>query len=324
MGFKFVAESDVHRNQIFSFLKPEYRSVNDLNCSNINWTYGVYDEENDIFLTLVFYVPEGISHCGIEYRDYIIIYKKTNIFIVSYNYNFDKGEREFSIPPKFKELSENIKRGIKIYSDYKLRKQFSDSLKKDKTIEELSAESEKMQELTKDNSVICSEKDARKLFEKHCCNGYTVRNLCSKKTVAEYEKYSSKEKEIQWRTENCKIKLNEIRNGCSKDTVNKNYNDLRMMIFYFHLGTEDSVMECFNETYNYIIDNISNSFISSAVDYIDEIERFSPQKIKKAMPLVDYLKNYIEENFSGKEKYWRRKVAVLKKAEDIIKSEIAN
>ena len=35
--------------KLFDFLKHEYKSKNDLDVTNINWTTGVYDNESGIF-----------------------------------------------------------------------------------------------------------------------------------------------------------------------------------------------------------------------------------------------------------------------------------
>lgn len=59
--------------KLFDFLKPEYKSKNDLDVTNINWTTGVYDNESGIFLTKIYYVSDGIERCGIDYHSYIVI-----------------------------------------------------------------------------------------------------------------------------------------------------------------------------------------------------------------------------------------------------------
>ncbi len=58
MAFEFVLTTEEIREKMFDFLKH-----NDilLEVMNTNWTYGVYDKENGIFLTLVDYASEFLT-----------------------------------------------------------------------------------------------------------------------------------------------------------------------------------------------------------------------------------------------------------------------
>lgn len=114
-GFHFVCTTDEIREKMFDFLKPEYKTKNDLNVTNINWTTGVYDKESGIFLTLIYYVSVITTRCGEELNSYIVITDNGDIFEVINNYEFEKGTYDFRVPEQYEKLTDKIKEGIDFY-----------------------------------------------------------------------------------------------------------------------------------------------------------------------------------------------------------------
>ena len=84
-GFQFICTTDAIREKMFDFLKPEYKSKYDLHVSGINWETGVFHPERGIFLTLIYYVSDGISRCGINYSSYLVLTEDGAVFQVDNN-----------------------------------------------------------------------------------------------------------------------------------------------------------------------------------------------------------------------------------------------
>ncbi|WP_294365983.1 hypothetical protein [uncultured Ruminococcus sp.] len=53
MAFTFQLSTDAIRTKMFDFIKPVYRNTWDFKVDFINWTYGVYEDEHDFFITYV-------------------------------------------------------------------------------------------------------------------------------------------------------------------------------------------------------------------------------------------------------------------------------
>ncbi len=138
-GFQFVCTTDDLREKMFDYLKPEYKSKYDLDVTNINWTTGVYDKENGIFLTKIYYVSDGIARCGINYHSYIVITDNGDVFKVDNDDEYEKRTYDFRIPKQYEILTDKIKEGIDFYeNDYKYRRNLSEEIgKKLKVIEKI-------------------------------------------------------------------------------------------------------------------------------------------------------------------------------------------
>lgn len=138
-GFNFICTTDEIREKMFDFLKPEYKTENDLAVTNINWTTGVYDKESGIFLTLIYYVSDVIARCGVEFKSYIVITDNGDIFTAINNYEYEKGTYDFKVPEQYEKLTDKIKEGIDFYEfSHEYRWSLSvDIEKKLRTVEEI-------------------------------------------------------------------------------------------------------------------------------------------------------------------------------------------
>lgn len=126
--FKFVLTDSMIREKMLSFLRPILCSASNRVGYSINWVYGVYNDEKDIFITLIYYVPDGLAHCNMDYYQYIVIVGEKTVFSVTNNFNYGAGAFEFSIPSDYQEFSEIIKEGIKFYENFAQKRLFEKNL----------------------------------------------------------------------------------------------------------------------------------------------------------------------------------------------------
>lgn len=126
--FKFVLTNCKIREKMLDFLRPICSSNNDKGYRNINWAAGVYDDKKDIFITLIYYVPDVIARCDMDFYKYIVIVGDKHVFSVTNNLNCIAGY-EFSISRDYQEFSEIIKEGIQLYSDNREYHLFKKNLK---------------------------------------------------------------------------------------------------------------------------------------------------------------------------------------------------
>lgn len=66
---------------MLGFLKPILCSPSCPYGYQIDWAEGVYNEEKDIFLTLIYYVPDGLAHCNMDFYKYIVIIGSNIVFL---------------------------------------------------------------------------------------------------------------------------------------------------------------------------------------------------------------------------------------------------
>ncbi|MCM1132417.1 MAG: hypothetical protein NC340_02995 [Ruminococcus flavefaciens] len=297
MTFDFVLTTDENRDKIFDYLKPEYRSRNDLNVSNINWTDGVYDSDSGIFLTLIYRVPDGIAHCDMDYYSYIVITDNGGIFTVDNNYNYIKRAYDFRIPEKYADLSDIVKSGIGLYSDYRRRNSYMVNLDDD-THRRLEEINNIMYDRCHRNFPIYCEADALKLFELHDCNQHYIRDTYGKATVENFNRYATDENVLRWRSAKYVEILDKIKSGryIDVDELGKLY---RKAVWYFNMGTNDTCDKLF---YKAVKKSFDPKYMPSGIhlsvsDYIDTYIRKYPDRIKNLSPLLDFLDGVNKERF---------------------------
>lgn len=125
--FKFVLTNSIIREKMLEFLRPILCSPSSKVGYSINWVDGVYDDKEDIFITLIYYVPDGLAHCGTDFYQYIVIVGGNTVFSVTDNYDSKTG-REFIVPSNYEDFSEIIKEGIKLYSNNQEKWLFEEKL----------------------------------------------------------------------------------------------------------------------------------------------------------------------------------------------------
>ncbi|MDE6730840.1 MAG: hypothetical protein K2J71_08730, partial [Oscillospiraceae bacterium] len=216
MAFVYQLTTEEMREKMFAFLKPVYLKSPDSDMPNvydvhsINWTFGVYDPENGIFLTFLSMEFRKLKRDNrLRYdRDYfdhyLVCTDQGNLFSVAKN---RYGRKESEIPEQFWELSEIIENGIRFYEDKK--KTFLESLNEEQQSEMWKIPKDLI-ERCKPSAEIHNEQDARKLFETHQCNDYIIFNNYTRRTIADFEKFAPEEKRRVWTGENYTALLKKI------------------------------------------------------------------------------------------------------------------
>ncbi len=292
MAFEFVLTTDEIREKMFDFLKPEYRGINDLDVSNINWTDGVYDIDSGIFLTLICRVPDGIAHCDMDYYSYIVITDNGCIFNVDNNYDYTKRAYDFRIPAEYADFSDIIKAGIELYKDWRRKDIYMRNLDDD-THRKLKEIREIMDDRCHRNFPIDCENDVRKLFELHDCNQHYIRDIYNKETVGNFNRYATDDKILHWRSAKYVEILMDIINFSGE--LNTKY---RKAIWYLEMGTDDTYDELF---YKAVKGSVEHGFMPSGFSGIDEYirayTRNYPDKVKNLEPLLDFLDGVKKDRF---------------------------
>lgn len=114
--FKFTLTNDKTRGIMLDFLRPICPSSNSIGYNNTSWAYGVYDEENGIFITEIYCVLDGIARCDTNFYEYIVIIDDKTTFSVTYNHHY-LAQDEFKISNNYEQFAEIIKDGIMLYSN---------------------------------------------------------------------------------------------------------------------------------------------------------------------------------------------------------------
>ena len=92
MAFIFQLSTDAIRTKMFDFIKPVYRNTWDFKVDFINWTYGVYEDEHDFFITYV--------NSDRDDDKYVILTGNDEIFYVSaYQYQHTLSEVPEQLAP---------------------------------------------------------------------------------------------------------------------------------------------------------------------------------------------------------------------------------
>lgn len=292
-GFQFVCTTDELREKIFDFLKPEYKSKYDSDVSAINWTTGVYDKENGIFLTRIYYVSDGIARCGINYHSYIVITDNGNIFKVDNNDEYEKRTYDFRIPEQYEILTDKIKEGIKFYEyNYEYRQTLSEDTRK-----KLKAIADIMDDRCHRNFPINCEKDAQELFELENCSIYTILGTYNKKTVNDFNKFATNDKQALWRGNKYLQLLNEAASG--KITNQERCQDFKNACHFFVCGVNEIYDKQFLKTVKrmYTTRLIGVTEESSLKRYIDTYAEEYPDKIKNIVPLIEFVEVHAENRY---------------------------
>lgn len=291
-GFNFVLTTDEQREKMFAFLKPEYKSINDLDVMNINWTTGVYDKKSGIFLTQIYYVSDGIARCGVNYHSYIVISDSGNIFTVDNNDEYEKGTYDFRIPEQYSSLAEKVKEGIEFYENhFEYRRSMSEDTKNRlKTIEST------MDDRCHKNFVISCEEDAKQLFIKLNYNDLIIKNLYNNKTVESFYRYATPDKILLWRGNEYLRLIKEVadRNAPNNERSRKFIDACNL----FHRGVNDTYDEQFFKAVKHLYkphhpDNRTENAIANYISaYMDEY----PDSIENLSPLVNFVKKHTKNS----------------------------
>lgn len=292
-GFNCVLTTDELREKMFSFLKPEYKSKNDLDVTNINWTTGVYDKESGIFLTLIYYVSDGIARCGVHYHSYIAITDTGSIFKVIDNDEFEKGTRDFRIPEQYKSLSDKIKEGIEFYGNcYEYSRNLSEDIgKKLKAVDDI------MDDRCHRNYVVNSERDARKLFELVNFNEYTLLNTYNKKTISDFNKYATEDKIMLWRGDKYLQLLKKVLSPFNNN--DERCRNFSLACHYFMCGVNDTYDEQFLKAVKYMYkEHIMEWHCEDRLEeYINQYVEKYPNKLKNIAELIECVKANANNRF---------------------------
>ena len=292
-GFQFVCTTDELREKIFDFLKPEYKSKNDLDVSGINWTTGVYDKKSGIFLTKTYYVSDGIARCGINYHSYIVITDNGNIFKVDNNDEFEKRTYDFRIPEQYEILTNKIKEGINFYgNDYEYRQTLSEDTRK-----KLKAIADIMDDRCHRNFPINCEKDAQKLFELVNFSIYTILGTYNKKTVSDFNKFAVNDKPALWRGDKYLQLLNEA--ASDKIANQERCQSFNNACHFFRCGINETYDKQFLETvkHMYQVCIVGSVEEKSLTGYINAYAEEYPDKIKNIVPLIDFVETHAENKY---------------------------
>lgn len=295
-GFRFVCTTNEIREIIFDFLKPQYTYNNDLNVKNINWTTGVYDNESGIFLTLIYYVSDGIARCGMEYRSYIVITDSGSVFKVDNNYEYEKRSYHFGIPGQYETLADKVKEGIDFYeNDYIYRRNLSEDT--EKQLKSIAAE---MDDRCRKRFPISREEDALKLFELANYNSYVIYSEYNKKTINDFNKFADYDKMLLWRGNKYLQLLKKIKSHFITDdeccqlfsdacnvfcrgvnaASDKEFLDVVKSLYHRHIGSEN--MRRMENTLKIYIDTYAEEY---------------PDKLRNIVPLIKFVKAHSKDKY---------------------------
>jgi len=292
-GFQFVCATDELREKMFDFLKPEYRSKNDLDVTNINWTTGVYDKESGIFLTEIYNVSDGIARCGVNYHSYIVITDSGNVFKVDNNDEWEKRTYDFRIPKQYEMLTDKIKEGIEFYgNDYEYRSYLSEDIgKKLKAIDDI------MDDRCHRNFAINSEEDAKKLFVHVNFDIYTILETYNKKTIRDFNKFVADDKIMLWRGDEYLQLLNEIISGIdiNEDCCQSFYNACTLFMRGVNDTYDNRFLKAVKRMYKAHIMGYHEE--NALKRYIDAYIEAYPDKLKNIVPLVEFVKAHAEDKY---------------------------
>lgn len=295
-GFRFVCTTNEIREIIFDFLKSQYTYNNDLNVKNINWTTGVYDNESGIFLTLIYYVSDGIARCGMEYRSYIVITDSGSVFKVDNNYEYEKRSYHFGIPGQYETLADKVKEGIDFYeNDYIYRRNLSEDT--EKQLKSIAAE---MDDRCRKRFPISREEDALKLFELANYNSYVIYSEYNKKTINDFNKFADYDKMLLWRGNKYLQLLKKIKSHFITDdeccqlfsdacnvfcrgvnaASDKEFLDVVKSLYHRHIGSEN--MRRMENTLKIYIDTYAEEY---------------PDKLRNIVPLIKFVKAHSKDKY---------------------------
>ncbi len=291
-GFNFVCTTDELREKMFDFLRPEYKSKNDLDVTNIDWTTGVYDKESKIFLTQIYYVSDGIARCGINYYSYIVITDKGDIFEVDNNDEYEKRTYDFRIPKQYEILSDNVKEGIDFYEESRLkyRQSLDENVRK-----ELKAIGDIMDDRCHRSFTINCEEDAKKLFELENYNTYTIFETYNKKTISDFNQFADDDKILLWRGDKYLELLNEVANSTITNQKRCQFFDDACNLFW--RGVNSTYDRQFLNAVKRLYKEHSMEFEDALKIYINAYAEEYPDKRENIVPLIKFVKSHAKNKY---------------------------
>lgn len=178
MAFKFILTSEDIREKMFNFIKPVYRGTQDYDVVEINWIYGLYDDETGLFFTFVKF-PETM---------------KTKYFLLTRNgecYYFVAGRythKFIEIPDEIKHYSEVIESALKIYCNEKESKKFLEGYSDEKDREFREIKDRMFDRCRRSVEINCFE-DAKNLLIDVGYLDNMIDDICNKKTAEKFHKF---------------------------------------------------------------------------------------------------------------------------------------
>lgn len=289
-GFQFICTTDAIREKMFDFLKPEYKSKYDLHVSEINWETGVFHPERGIFLTLIYYVSDGIARCGINYSSYLVLTEDGAVFQVDNNEKYEKKTYDFRIPKQYEALTDCIKEGIRFYQN---NAEYRSNLSPD-TRKQLKAIKKAMDDRCHRNFPIHCAEDAHKLFLQEDSNLYKIQEIYNKQTLRDFKKFAAEESIVLWQGDKYLQLLTQIANR---------KNDARKCRWFFR-----SACEFFNRGVNDTYDKqffaaVKFMYTSHFMEYQEEhiltlyLNRYAetyPDVLDNLIPLIAFLESHTE------------------------------
>lgn len=297
MAFKFQTSTDKIREKMFNFIKPVYKDTLDSEVGYINWIYGVYDSENEFFITYV--------NSKSDNTKYILITGNDDIFYVivnSYRHTFSE------IPEELMQYSDIIQDGIKLYNNEKTKKCFESSFsaEQEKFLNEIT---ENMKDKCRPAIDINSYEDAEKLFNRHNFNYSYISHMYNKNTVANFDQYMSDKKMRTIRGEKYRTVISKIcayNDTLSEENyyqISKDFQEARYLIVY---AIDDIYADMTFEVIKkaYLCGVISVGYTDFIRNYIKNCIKFFPDKIQSLRPVLDFInENMRNENFEKLEFY---------------------
>lgn len=295
-GFRFVCTTNEIREIIFDFLKPQYTYNNDLNVKNINWTTGVYDNESGIFLTLIYYVSDGIARCGMEYRSYIVITDSGSVFKVDNNYEYEKRSYHFGIPGQYETLADKVKEGIDFYeNDYIYRRNLSEDT--EKQLKSIAAE---MDDRCRKRFPISREEDALKLFELANYNSYVIYSEYNKKTINDFNKFADYDKMLLWRGNKYLQLLKKIKSHfITDDECCQLFSDAcNVFCRGVNAASDKEFLDVVKSLYHRYIGSENMRRMENTLKiYIDTYAEEYPDKLRNIVPLIKFVKAHSKDKY---------------------------
>lgn len=295
-GFRFVCTTNEIREIIFDFLKPQYTYNNDLNVKNINWTTGVYDNESGIFLTLIYYVSDGIARCGMEYRSYIVITDSRSVFKVDNNYEYKKRSYHFGIPGQYETLADKVKEGIDFYeNDYIYRRNLSEDT--EKQLKSIAAE---MDDRCRKRFPISREEDALKLFELANYNSYVIYSEYNKKTINDFNKFADYGKMLLWRGNKYLQLLKKIKSHfITDDECCQLFSDAcNVFCRGVNAASDKEFLDVVKSLYHRYIGSENMRRMENTLKiYIDTYAEEYPDKLRNIVPLIKFVKAHSKDKY---------------------------
>lgn len=303
-GFQFVCITDEMRENMFDYLKPEYKSRYDLDVTNINWTTGVYNKETGVFLTEIYYVSDGIARCGVNYHSYIVITDDGMIFRVDNNDEYEKRTYDFRIPEQHKALTDTVKEGIDFYKRFACEYRSSQG---DDTQKKLKAVHAEMDDRCRRNYPIHSEEDAHALFALVNCRVQTILDIYNQKTIHDFNRFAPDDLLLHWRGERYLQLLHEVTEDAR--TKQERCRIFKSACALFSTGVDALYDEQFLQAvrYLYAAGLMEYHMESTLRNYLNAYVEEYPDKLQNVIPLIQFLKAH------AKDKYLKETTEKLKK-----------